>query len=98
VSTPESPAICVRNSAGKSSPTAAITKRRSYRRTVTGTAWAALTQCRVAFTLRPSGLSPPRVAGSQVQRRAVISPAASFSTDVALEEARVAQPHLAARG
>ena len=42
----------------------AVVKSRSYRRTVAVTAWAAETQWSVAFTLRPSGASPPRVAGS----------------------------------
>jgi len=37
-------------------------------------AWAAETQWRVAFTLRPSGESPPRVAGSYVQWISVTSP------------------------
>ena len=36
----------------------------SYSRTSASTAWAADTQWIVPFTLRPSGASPPRVAGS----------------------------------
>src|SRR5439155_5781001 len=57
-------------------------KRRSYSRTSAGTACAADTQCSVAFTRRPSGASPPHVAGSYVQRSSAISPDASLTTTV----------------
>ena len=40
---------------------------------------AAGSQCIVAFTLRPSGALPPRVAGSYVQRSSTTSPAAFIS-------------------
>jgi hypothetical protein len=49
-------------------------KSRSYNRTSPATACAAETQWSVAFGLRPSGESPPRVAGSYVQRSSTTSP------------------------
>ena len=47
-----------------SAPGNGSAKRWSYRRTSAGTACAADTQWSVAFGRRPSGASPPRVAGS----------------------------------
>jgi hypothetical protein len=48
-----------------SAPGTSAVKSRSYRcHGRVGTAWAADTQCIVAFTLRPSGAWPPAVSGS----------------------------------
>ena len=52
----------------------------SYSRTSQSSACAADTQWIVPCTRRPSGASPPRVAGSYVQRSSVTSPLASFTT------------------
>ncbi len=45
-----------------------------------GLACAAETQCEVPLTRRPSGASPPREAGSQVQCSSTISPAGFLTT------------------
>ena len=71
-------------------------KRRSYSRTSQSTACSAETQCSVAFGRRPSGASPPRVAGSYVARSSTMFPAASFTTYVQVmkyaERSRTSRP------
>src|SRR4029453_12349205 len=54
----------------------------SYSRTSTSRACRADTQWMVPCTLGPSGASPPRVAGSYVQRSSTTLPDASLMTSV----------------